>query len=290
MSDFEYFSDRERGPRPRVNETIPGPVASALGRILDVGIRTNLYALDFPLRCPDGRGPVGCDRDSLMQVLAAEIPDLAWPTETWGTEPQTLPLLDVVEFLHRHAATASRTSYHPHFGHYHLRFDRDGGRAELRSAVNLLLSRNGLAYELDEVGQITRLTSVVVEQQLRIRLPATSDASFDSLLEVAARKYTSSDPAVRRDAVEKLWDAFERSKTILDADKRRGAGALVARSTDTPHEAAMLETEMRELTRIGNEFAVRHHETNTTPPGDETVDHLFARMYALLLRVHPALR
>lgn len=42
MTDADYFSDRVRGPRPRVNETIPAPVAKAPLALIDLGIRRHL--------------------------------------------------------------------------------------------------------------------------------------------------------------------------------------------------------------------------------------------------------
>lgn len=47
---------------------------------------------------------------------------------------------------------------------------------------------------------------------------------------------------------------------------------------------------MLTLTRIGNNFRIRHHEVDRVQPPDELVDYLFARMYALLYRLHPGLR
>lgn len=88
-----------------------------------------------------------------------------------------------------------------------------------------------------------------------------------------------------------LWDAFERAKTILSGkDKKAQAKALAAAASSSPEEAAVLETEMLVLTQIGNDFRIRHHEVNRTQVVDEFVDYVFARMYALLYRVHPALR
>jgi hypothetical protein len=40
---------------------------------------------------------------------------------------------------------------------------------------------------------------------------------------------------------------------------------------------------------VGNEFAIRHYEAGKVMPDEATIDYQFARMYAWLLRVHPAL-
>jgi hypothetical protein len=284
-----YYSDRVRRPRPRVEEEIDKAVWKAVLSLLERGIGSKLFAGDFPLECEDHRGTYACDRDGLLETLQAEVPELGWPL-TPISVPDTLAVLDAIEFLYRHASAASEGKYHSFFDHHHLRFDRAAGRRQLRDDINRLLARNGLVYELSEDGRVSRVVTAIVDEQLRRRLPATRDERFDALLEVAAQKYADPDPAVRRDGVEKLWDAFERGKTLLDTDKKKGVAAMISAVATSPREAVMLDTEIRALTTIGNEFAVRHHEARTVAPDQVTVDYLFARMYALLLRVHEALR
>ena len=284
-----YYSDRTQGPKARVEEAIPESVWKAVLSLIERGINGKLFAEDFPLECEDGRGTYACDRGSFFETLQAEVPDLGWPLTSYS-QPDTLAILDALEFVYRHASAASDAKYHPFFDHHHLRFDRAAGQAKVREDINRLLSRNQLVYELDADGRITRVVPDVVDQQLRRRLPPTRDARFDTLLEAAAERYADPDPTVRRDGLEKLWDAFERCKTILDRDKKKGATAVIAAAATSTREADMLESEMKALTLIGNDFAIRHHETRTEAPSESTIDHLFARMYALLMRLHPALR
>jgi hypothetical protein len=288
MAD-SYYSDRVRGSLPRVHDTIGDPVWKAVLALIERGIRGKLFAEDFPTECEDRRGTYACDRDGLLETLRGEVPELGWPLSSRRV-PDTLAILDALEFLYRHASAASAGKYHSFFDHHHLHFDRAAGRKQLRDDVNRLLARNGLVYELNEDGRIARLAPKVVEEQLRRHLPPTRDERFDKLLETATRKYADPDPAVRRDGVEKLWDAFERSKTLLEPNKKKGLAAMIRAAATSPREAEMLEAEMKALTDAGNDFAIRHHETRTVTPDDATVDHLFARMYAFLLRVHPALR
>jgi hypothetical protein len=97
---------------------------------------------------------------------------------------------------------------------------------------------------------------------------------------------------VRHEALEKLWDAFERSKTMLHSNKKSGVAKLVAAATKgvSSEETTLLDQEMKVLTDIGNQFRIRHHETKAIQPSAAFVDQLFCRMYACLLRVHPALQ
>jgi hypothetical protein len=142
-------------------------------------------------------------------------------------------------------------------------------------------------YDLDKRGRVQRLVPSPVNDLLAIELPPTTDAEFDRLLAVSARKYLDPDPAVRAEGLEKLWDAFERVKTLLDRDKK-----LVEAATDgaTPEETDLLRTEMETLTGVGNQFHIRHHETRASELSAASSDQLFVRMYALLVRLHPAVR
>jgi hypothetical protein len=286
-----YYSDRVRGPRARSEEQIDETLWEAIQALFQRGVDTALFAQDFPLPCSDGKGIYACDREGLVATVRAEIPELGYHFYQRGLPP-TLAILDFLELMYRHASEASEGRYHSHFEHHHLRFDRDAGRRELRETVNRLLARSGSVFELDERGRVQRLVPSPVHDLLVLELPPTGDAEFDRLLAVSAEKYLDPDPAVRAEGLEKLWDAFERVKTLLHHDKKKGASRLLAAATDgaTSEEAELLRAEMEALTDIGNEFRIRHHETRASELTTESSDQLFVRMYALLVRVHPAVR
>ena len=286
----DYYSDQIQGPRPRTEERVDDAVWAGFLSLLERSVNTNALAQDFPQICADGAEPYATDRLSVMQTIHAEIPELPWPPDQY-TVPPTLPVLDLLEFLHRHASKATPRKHHSFFDHDHLRFDRAQGQDELRQAVNRLLGRSGMAYELDEEGKINRLAAPAIREQLQRELPSTRDEDLDELLQLSITRYLDPDPQTRRDALEKLWDAFERAKTLSPGkDKKARALALAETAANSPDEAELLKAEMRALTQLGNEFRIRHHEVDRIAVSDQLVDYLFARMYALLHRLHPALR
>ncbi len=291
MTTPDYFSDRTRGPRPRTEDEIDETLWAAILALLERGVESGALARDFPISCDDGKGIYACDRDGLMAMVRAEIPDLGWPLPTYSVPP-TLAVLDLLEFMQRHAYGVTEGSYHGFFDHHHLRFERNEGYREFRDAINRLLARSGTVYKLNKRGRIERVVPEAVAAALRSELPPTRDREFDKLLDTAARKYLDPDPDVRQEALEKLWDAFERAKTMLHSNKKSGVAKLVEAATKgaPPEEAELLNQEMRALTDIGNQFRIRHHETKAIPPSAAFVDQLFCRMHACLLRVHPALR
>jgi hypothetical protein len=258
--------------------------------LLERAINTNALAQDFPEVCSDNGAAYATDRLSVMQTIRAEIPELPWPPDE-SAVPPTLVVLDLIEFLYRHGSKVVGGRRHSFFDHVHLRFDRGAGRQELREAANRLLARGGMAFELMADGEIVRLAPPLVREQLRRGLPATADSDLDELLEAAINRYLDPDPQVRRDAVEKLWDAFERAKTVLPGkDKNARADTLLAAAATSPEEEEVLRAEMHAMTKIGNDFRIRHHEVGKTVLSDGLIDYLFARMYALLHALHPALR
>ncbi len=66
--------------------------------------------------------------------------------------PDTLAILDLIEFSWRTIGKPIKGNYHGFFDHHHLSFDIDAGRDEFREAVNRIFRRNGLAYVLREGG------------------------------------------------------------------------------------------------------------------------------------------
>ena len=129
----------------------------------------------------------------------------------------------------------------------------------------------------------------MLSEQLRHRLPPTGDSQLHNLLERGRQKFLDPDPAVQREAVEHAWDAFERAKTVLHPDKKRGAQALAATVGEGSHELELSEDKMHVLTAIGNRFRIRHHETSVVEPSKALLEYLFARMYVFLFAIHLAL-
>jgi hypothetical protein len=281
-----YFSDRERGPRPRISEEIGSTVWGALRHLIDSRIDDGSFGYKFPQACPDGAGPCGCDGRKFDAMARAEIPELP---ENWlyvgGDDlPDTFTILDVLEFCARNIAKPIKGGYHGFFGHYHLGFGRDEGLREFVADVDRLLARNGIAFELTADGQAVRLGPAHLREALATALFHTGDGEADRLLEDARRLVVSRRFEERRRALETLWDAFERIKTLEPgADKRGQATAILDKAAQSPRLRAVLEREAKELTEIGNTLQIRHFETSQERlEHAEDVDYLFHRMFSFL--------
>ena len=221
-----YFSDRQNGSKPRNEEILSPSVWGGLVARIQSLIGTGAFAFKFPELCPDGAGVSGTDSDALGLAIQAEMPGLTWPLQTTIREkvsfsgekkpfvPDTLLILDFIELCYRLVAEPIQGSYHSYFGHHHLSFDPEAGREMFREDVNRIFARNGIAYELEIDGQIHRLLPPVLGHDLASSLFDTEDSILDQMLEESRLKFSNRDSKIRREALERLWDCWERLKSL----------------------------------------------------------------------------
>lgn len=282
-----YYTDREYGARPPSIDTIDERLWAGLYSLIQTRIGDGSFGLRFPEQCPDGNGPCGCDEQAFRRVLSAEVPWIEWPLSATET-PETPVILDLLEFCARAVGEPIQGAYHSFFRHHHLSWDREAGLCRFVADVNMLFRRNALAFELTPAGEARRLLPAPLADTIGWTLFQTADAETDRLLEAARRRILSPKPEDRQDALEKLWDAFERLKTLEPgANKREQADALLDRVA-APGSAfrQALAREAMELTGIGNSFRIRHSEVTQealTSPGQ--TDYLFTRMFAFVRMV-----
>jgi AbiJ N-terminal domain 4 len=282
---MEYFSEREFGPHPRTGEKITPAAWRGILSAIITKMEDGSFGYWFPDVCTDsGRNlPVGTNYTLMRDAVLGEFPRLEWPLRRVD-DPSTYDVLDLVQFCYQRVASVVGRDYHDYMQHYHLFYDPEKGRAEFRELINRIFARNELAFELDEEGQIIRMPAVVLRESLRAATFATGDHDLDELLEIARRKFQSHDPVVRKEGLEKLWDAWERLKTLdVPEDKKRSVGVLLDRMADEPKLRETLDAEARALTDVGNGFMIRHTEVNKIPiRSPEHVDYLFHRLFALI--------
>ena len=150
----EYHSDRVGSPRARTEETISEKSSDALAVEINSRVENGAFGLSFPLTCDDAPAEVvGCSARAFWKVAKAHLPD--WP-QSENELPPTLTVLDFLEFCFERVAGPIHTGYHSFFRHHHLTFDREKGQERFRRDVNLILARNGVAYELESNGEVKR--------------------------------------------------------------------------------------------------------------------------------------
>ena len=272
MSD--YFSDRQNGPRARTEQVISPTVWAGLVATVQALINSGAFGLRFPERCSDGQATCGSDADALAASVSAEMPGLAWPLETVSIDgegyfaerqpfaPDILLVLDFIEFVQASVAKPISGKYHDYFNHHHLTFDKAAGQEDFRVTVNRIFARNGVAFEMLPNGRTERVLPLVLGEELKRTLFNTGDRMLDE----CRAKFSDRNPLVRREALERLWDAWERLKSLADpSDKKRSDNLNLDAVTSVPSLRKRLETEATELNSIGNSHLIRHSEISQVP-------------------------
>ena len=276
-----YFSDRERGPGPRTGEEITPEAWGGIWALISARLSDSSFGYSFPEQCPDGDGISGHD-STLLEATAAGH-GIIWPI-TKDSIPDTLAVMDLLEFVEDHLAKPIPLDYHGYFRHSHLDFDVEKGKAEFRASLNKILGRTGLAFEMDSDGIMLRLGPPELTKVLKSAAFKTGDIELDGLLEDARKKYMDPSLKVRKEALEKIWDAFERLKTVEKGkDKKASIAALLRKALPDADLRDRADKEMAELTEIGNTYMIRHTEVGKKPIAkSEQVDYFFQRMFGLI--------
>ncbi|GAB3946938.1 hypothetical protein GCM10027614_41300 [Micromonospora vulcania] len=133
--------------------------------------------------------------------------------------------------------------------------------------------------------EVERLGPSEARQTLVDLDPDSGDEIFDDLVLEAKRRFLSRDPGDHSVGLEKLWDAFERLKTLGPGkDKKSQMNALLDRLSSGSWRAH-LDAEAMQLTGIGNSMTIRHFEIGKESLPDGATDYLFTRMASLMLYI-----
>ncbi|AJI56429.1 hypothetical protein LA02_1621 [Francisella philomiragia] len=116
-----------------------------------------------------------------------------------------------------------------------------------------------------------------------------NDKYCENLLKAAKEKF---DKQQRKDAINDLWDIFERFKTYFDnSNKKKSTALLISKiSVFTNINNQDLEEEFLHLTSFGNKYNIRHHEHNKIILDDNAYDFIFYKMLNFLNLIIEVLR
>lgn len=275
------YRERQAGPAPRVHNELPTSTKRGLIALLTGALDADQLANAFPDQCPDGNGVCGTNHSRAVSTIEAFVPDLEWPP---SSDDDDGTIFDLLEFFASRVAATKTAHWHSFFSHYELEFDRKAGLRQFSTDVNAMLAAGRTVFELTADRRVERVGTPEIHAVLTDLRPNSGDPDLDTLIIDARHLYLSPNEADRQTGLEKLWDAFERFKTIEDGkDKRAQAEELLQYVESEPFRAEV-EAEMRALTKIGNNFRIRHHETSKHPvPDSSTRDYLFARLGNLIV-------
>ena len=291
-----YYTERN-GMRKPIEKTyqISVPV---YGMLFDCCERYfNHLAWKYRDECPDCGECCGIDFEKFSDAMVYEIPTLfrrsgmiSKPETLWNafTQEKTTEeydqyaLLDLIEYIAQKGKDIKRKQYHSFYRHYDMSFgDNNLFAVEFQKEINEIFEKTGLLYLLNDDYQVERIEEYsAVSKSVIDAVQAAKEPGIRELLKEALNKHKSPYPTDQQYAVEKLWDAFERVKTAYtEVDKKKSAQKLLTTMADgnTALETCLTE-DFRQLTQIGNNFKIRHHETNQIQLNDSKYyDYFFNR-------------
>jgi hypothetical protein len=299
---MEYFSDREQGKIEASSEEITIAVWNGIVAIYEKFAANNSFADAFPENCQDGYGICGFDKQLFEDTLRAEIPKLGMPTRKrlqasdsrfppfnfeeslHEQELDNYAVLDFLEFCHHFINEPIEGSYHPYFNHNHLSFTSTGeNKKNFREDINRIFQRNGIVFFLDSDGQIKRKIPEQFKRLIRIKFK-TTDAKLNELLTEACTFFSMPNFEDRVRSLERVWDAFERVKTYYSNNKKVSATQLIGLVANGNQMIEhVLQEEAAVLTKVGNNFQIRHFEKDKMEIKDSRhIDYLFYRLLSLV--------
>ncbi len=258
----------------------------------------NNLAWKFPEECRDGQGCCGLDYQQFNIHMKFDIPTLYRTSNGRIDKPSNnyyggddeydqYALLDLIEFIGQNCRDISVGSFHSYFGHHHIRLlDTNDIFAVFRNDINGVFQKTGLLYTLTENMTVERIIEYnAITPEVENTIKSVKEPGLRDLLEEAIILFKQPNPAMRNDAVEKIWDALERLKTYYVAlDKKASATKIVKEMSGGQLAFEQLfDMEFVTLTKTGNDYRIRHHETNKIDIQDiRHYDYFFNRCLALI--------
>lgn len=130
-------------------------------------------------------------------------------------------------------------------------------------------------YDISTVFDFNVNTDLLFEEQIK-----SADDTLNSLIDSSREFYIKGDIQF---AVEKIWDALERSKTILNPENKKESISSTCKKCAVNLEETFFNNEYNTLTDVGNSYQIRHFETNKIKIDDiDTLKYLYFRAFVLV--------
>lgn len=252
-----------------------------------------------PKECEDGRICFGLDIYRFTNEMRYEIPGLYINNAGRIDVPRIVSnsykdgklingcnhfaLLDFIEYMYENIHDVVKSNFQP------FRLTLLNSRAvmlQFQDDINTCFLKTGLLYKLYTNGKVERVipNDVVTPDIVKTVLGIKEEGTRNLLKEAIALHYSHA-PNAARGSVERLWDAFERMKTYYtDLGKLHSVSKIVAdMAGDSQTFYDIFDKEFRWLTNAGNNFRIRHHETDKVEIRDARhYDYFFNRCLSLI--------
>lgn len=161
-------------------------------------------------------------------------------------------------------------------------------REKAKETLKNLISSSCENEDVEDIGDIFDInvnTSLLFNKTIE-----TKDNTLNDDMEQARRFYTQGD---LQTALEKIWDAFERIKSLFHKEKKESISLIInilsdeIKSSNSPTENnpeyLFFNKEMQGLTEIGNTYKIRHSEIKQIVIiNEQTKEYLFFKVLNLI--------
>lgn len=251
----------------------------------------------YPDYCEDGEEIIGLDYIKFSLSMEYEIPGLCKDyyhkitrPNKFITEYDSYAILDLIEYLMKFMKDISNHNWHGFFSHSHLSFaETNTVTYTFQEEINNSFTKMGLQYIISENGQVERVLDIsAISEEALETTEQFSEFGIKELIEEAISLYRDPKTSARKNSVEKIWDAFERLKTYYTNLNKKQSSKKVCRdaSLDNLDFEELITSEFLYLTKVGNSYRIRHHETDKKEINDDRhYDYLFNRCLSLVVLV-----
>lgn len=150
--------------------------------------------------------------------------------------------------------------------------DIEEAKMELKNIIDSSCKANEL-IDISESFGLNISNEILFNEEI-----STDDKTFNELVKESKDLFVKGNKQL---AIEKIWDAFERIKTIDGIKKTEIVTEMSKNGLDLENEE--IEKEFKTLTSIGNTYQIRHFETSKKPiTNDEERCYLYFRVLALI--------
>jgi hypothetical protein len=280
---LNFFSDSELGKKELISEEINFYVYNAI-----VGV-FNKYEIYFCKEFPtynNDKDIIGTNRQELVTNIRGYIPSLEkiGATNEWDV-PDKYAILDFVQYCHAKIYDVTLFSVDYYGRDTYIVQKTQDKKESFRQEINQLFERNQIVFYIDSDGLIKRHLPLEMGNLINNLPVKTNDQNLNELISLAIENIHKPQLKDRTYALEKIWDAYERMKSYYEGmNKKNSAQSLVKNvSKGTSDLEKWIELEFTNLTKIGNDYQIRHFERGKIKVTDIShIDYLFYRMVALI--------
>jgi hypothetical protein len=195
-------------------------------------------------------------------------------------------ILDLVEFFAKNIRDINKYWNHPQYKNYEIIdcFSTSEIFYKFQEKINEIFRDENLLFVLTNNKIVERnLEHSVISPSLEKDIQNIQEPGIKQLLNDAIIFIRKPNLLERQSGLEKIWDAFERIKTYYpDLNKKDSAEEIINNISPNEDLREIITDEFRELTKIGNGYRIRHHETGKKEIPPEFIDYFFNRCLSLI--------